>query len=238
MKEQIEIGGMSVDVVFKDIKNIHLSVYPPTGQVKISAPERMALDTIRLYAISKIDWIKKHQRHYQEQERETPREYIDLESHYVWGHRYILNVVEKNAIPFVELKHNRILFSIRPGSSQQKREEVLSAWYRDEIRKEVDSLLERWGQIISVKPNQIIVRSMRTKWGSYNPDSRNILINTELAKKPKVCLEYILVHELLHLIERHHNERFMLLMDSYLPNWKFIRDELNSSPLGHVEWGY
>jgi len=238
MTEQIEIGGIAVDVVFKDIKNIHLSVYPPTGRVRISAPERMDLDTIRLYAISKIDWIRKHQRHYLEQARETPREYINLESHYVWGHRYLLYVVEEEAPPSIELKHNKLYLYMRPGSSLKKRDEVISGWYRDEVRKEVEGLLKKWEPILEVRTNKIIVRQMKTKWGSCNHDSGNILLNTELAKKPKECLEYILVHELLHLIERHHNDVFTSLLSQYLPNWKYIRDELNTAPLGHVEWEY
>lgn len=238
MVEQIKIAGIEVDVIFKNIKNIHLSVYPPTGRVRISAPERMDLDTIRLYAISRIDWIRKQQRHYREQARETPREYIDLESHYVWGHRYLLNVVEEKSPPYVELKHKKLMLYVRPGSSEKKREEVLLAWYRDEVRKEIDQLLEKWEPILDVETNQVIVRKMKTKWGSCNPESGNILINPELAKKPKECLEFILVHELLHLIERHHNDVFTSLLDKYLPNWKFIRDELNTAPLGYVEWEY
>lgn len=238
MTEQIEIGGIAVDVVFKDIKNIHLSVYPPTGRVRISAPQRMNLDLIRLYAISRIEWIKKHQRHYLAQERETPREYIDLESHYVWGKRYMLTVEFKSEPPSVELKHKKLVLSVRPGSNHRKREEVLTAWYREEVNKASLLLLAKWEPILEVTANKIIVRKMKTKWGSCNPDSGNILINTELAKKPKECLEFILVHELIHLIERHHNSGFVSLMDKFMPNWKSIKNELNRFPISHQGWEY
>ncbi|MHA1278612.1 MAG: M48 family metallopeptidase [Candidatus Helarchaeota archaeon] len=238
MTDQIDIGDISVEVEFKDIKNIHLSVYPPSGRVRIAAPERMDLDTIRLYAISKIDWIKKQQKLFQNQQRETPREYLDLESHYVWGQRYMLNIIEENRAPSVELSHKQMVLTIRPGSDQEKREVVVSAWYRDELREKASPLFNKWENILKVKPNKIIVRWMKTKWGSCNPQSGNILLNTELAKKPIICLEYIIIHELLHLIEPRHNANFLMLMDKYLPHWEHIKDELNRAPLGHVDWEY
>jgi len=238
MFKQIEIGDISVEVEFKDIKNIHLSVYPPTGRVRIAAPERMDLDTIRLYAISKINWIKKNQKNFQNQERETPREYLNLESHYVWGQRYLLKIIEEEQAPGVELKHKKLILTVRSGTNQDKRESIISYWYRDELRDKAAPLFEKWEKILKVKPNKIIVRWMKTKWGSCNPKTGNILLNTELAKKPIICLEYIILHELVHLIEPHHNANFVSLMDKYLPHWKHIRDELNRAPLGHVNWEY
>jgi predicted metal-dependent hydrolase len=236
--KQIEVGGISVDVVFKNIKNVHLSVHPPTGRVRISAPTRMKLDTLRVYAISKIDWIKKHQRKFREQERETRREYLDRESHYVWGRRYLLNVKEERRTPSVELKHNQMILTIRPGAAMEKREAVVTAWYRDQVRDAVTPLIEKWEPLLGVKIDRTIIRRMRTRWGSCTPARRTIRLNTELAKKSPECLEYVLVHEMIHLLEPTHNANFISLMDKFMPQWRHFRDELNRAPLGHVEWEY
>jgi predicted metal-dependent hydrolase len=236
--EQIDIGGIPVEVVLKDIKNIHLSVHPPTGRVRISAPAWVKLETIRVYAISKLDWIKKQQGKLQSQERETRREYIDRESHFLWGRRYLLKVNEAAQVPVVELKHNQMVLTVRPGSEMDKREEIVYAWYRDELRNALTPLIDKWGTLLGVHANRIIIRRMKTKWGSCNPRSRNIHLNTELAKKPRECLEYIIVHELVHLLESTHNAGFVSLMDKSLPQWRQIRDELNQEPLAHEEWKY
>jgi hypothetical protein len=238
MTEQIDVGGISVDVVFKNIKNVHLSVHPPTGRVRIAAPERMNLDALRVYAISKLDWIRKQQKMFQEQERETRREYIDRESHYVWGRRYLLKVDEAQRAPTVELRHNQMVLTARPGCGTEKKEAVVAAWYRDELRKATAPLIEKWEPTLGVKANRIIVRRMKTKWGSCNPHSRNIHLNSELAKKPRECLEYIVVHELMHLLEHTHNATFMSLMDKFMPQWRHYRDELNRFPLSHQDWDY
>jgi predicted metal-dependent hydrolase len=236
--KQIEVGGITVDVVFKNIKNVHLSVHPPTGRVRISAPTRMKLDTLRVYAISKINWIKKHQKKFQEQERETRREYLDRESHYVWGKRYLLKVKEENRTPSVELKHNEMILTVRPGAVMEKREAVVTSWYRDQVRDASTPLIAKWEPVFGVKANRVIVRRMRTRWGSCTPGRRTIRLNTELAKKPRECLEYVVVHELVHLLEPSHNATFISLMDKFMPQWRHYRDELNRAPLGHVEWEY
>ena len=236
--KQIDVGGISVDVMFKDIKNVHLSVHPPTGRVRISAPARLKLDTIRVFAISKLDWIKKQQTKLQAQEREAPREYLDRESHSVWGQRYLLKVIEEDATPTVELKHNQMILTVRSGVGLEKREAVVSAWYRDQLRNTLMSLLTKWEPLLGVKANNIIVRRMKTKWGSCNPRTRNIHLNSELAKKPRECLEYVIVHELVHLLESSHNARFVSLMDKFMPQWRQHRDELNRIPLAHQEWEY
>lgn len=238
MTEQIQIGDISVDVIFKDIKNIHLSVHPPTGRVRISAPNRMKLDTIRIYAIAKLDWIKRHQIKMQAQERETPREYLDRESHYVWGKRYLLKVNEVAQVPSVELKHNQMVLTVRPGSSPKKKEAIVAAWYRDEVRIATAPLIEKWEKQLGVKSAQCYVQRMKTKWGSCNPSTRSIRLNSDLAKKTRECLEYIVVHELIHLLEPSHNVRFTYLMDKFMPNWKHLREGLNRSPLSHVDWEY
>ncbi len=238
MTEHIQIGDIVVDVIFKDIKNVHLSVHPPTGRVRIAAPHRMKLDTIRVYAISRIDWIKKHQKKLQEQERETPREYLERESHYVWGKRYLLKVIEADQVPAVELKHTQMLLTIRTGSKLEKREAVISAWYRDEVRRIAAPLIEKWEKQLGVKSAQCYVQRMKTKWGSCNPNTHSIRLNSDLARKPRVCLEYIVVHELIHLLEPSHNARFTTLIDQFMPNWKQYRAELNRIPLSHVDWEY
>ena len=238
MIEQIEVGGIPVDVVFKNIKNVHLSVHPPTGRVRVAAPEHMKLDTIRVYLIARMDWIRKHQQKFQAQERETRREYLDRESHYVWGRRYLLKVREENRVPSVELKHNQMVLTVRPGAKVEKREAVVTAWYRDQVHNAVIPLIEKWEPTLGVKVDQIIVRRMKTRWGSCTSPKRLIRLNTELAKKPRECLDYILVHEMVHLLEPSHNATFTNLMDKFMPQWRHLRDELNRAPLGHVEWEY
>lgn len=229
---------MTVDVVLKDIKNIHLSVLPPAGKVRIAAPLRMDIDTIRVFAITRLAWIKTQQQKLREQERETPREYLDRESHYVWGKRYLLKLVEKDAAPSVELKHNRMVLQMRPAASVEKRQAVLDAWYREQLKAAVPRLIAKWEKALGVKAGRVFVQTMKTKWGGCNPLAGNIRLNTDLAKKPPVCLEYIVAHELMHLIERHHNERFTALMDAHMPQWRQYREVLNSLPLAHQEWGY
>ena len=238
MITQIELGDIAVDVVQKDIKNIHLSVYPPTGRVRISAPLRMDLDTIRVFAITKLGWIKSQQQKLREQERETPREYLDRESHYVWGKRYLLKIEEKDAAPEVELKHNKMILRIRPATSQEVKQAILEAWYRESLKETVPALIAKWEPLTGVKVERFFVQRMKTKWGSCSPDSRNIRLNTDLARKPPECLEYIVVHEMTHLLEPTHNARFISLMDQFMPKWRFYKDELNKLPVRHEDWAY
>jgi predicted metal-dependent hydrolase len=238
MVTQVQLGDFAVDVVKKDIKNIHLSVYPPTGKVRISAPLRMDLDTIRVFAISKLGWIKQQQHKLREQERETPREYLDRESHYVWGRRYLLKVVEREAAPAVELAHNSLVLGVRPGSSEEKKQEVLEEWYRGQLKAAVPPLVAKWEALMGVKVTRFFVQRMKTKWGGCSPGPRTIRLNTELAKKPPECLEYIVVHEMAHLLEPTHNRRFVALMDQFLPKWQFHRAALNRLPVRHERWGY
>ncbi|MDP3331328.1 MAG: SprT family zinc-dependent metalloprotease [Methylococcaceae bacterium] len=238
MIERIELGDIDVDVVKKDIKNIHLSVYPPAGKVRISAPLRMDIDTIRVFAITKLGWIKNQQKKLREQQRETPREYLDRESHYLWGKRYLLQVIEKDAAPEVELKHSKMLLQIRPTSNDEKKQAILDAWYREQLKEAVPALLAKWQPLMGVKVEKFFVRRMKTKWGSCSPKANRIRLNTELAKKPPECLEYIVVHEMVHLLEPTHNSRFINLMDQFMPKWRFYKDELNKLPVRHEHWGY
>ena len=234
----LQLGEITVDVVLKDIKNIHLSVHPPLGKVRIAAPLRMDLDTIRIFAITKLVWIKNQQKKLREQQRETPREYLDRESHYVWGKRYLLKLVEKEAAPTVELKHTKMILQLRPAASHEKKQEVLDAWYREQLKVALPPLLSKWEKIVGVKAGKVFVQKMKTRWGSCNSVAGNIRLNTDLAKKPLQCLEYIVAHELTHLLERHHNDRFVALMDAHMPQWRHYREMLNGLPLAHQEWGY
>ncbi len=238
MATQLELAGVSVDVVTKDIKNLHLSVYPPTGRVRIAAPLHMKLETIRVFAISKLGWIKRQQRQVADQEREAPREYLERESHYVWGKRYLMKVAVADGAPAVGLSHSQLVLSLRPGTDEARRGEILDAWYRWQIKMAMPALLARLQPLMGVKVERFFVQRMKTKWGSCTPTTRSIRLNTDLAKKPPGCLEYIVVHELAHLLEPTHNARFTALMDRFLPNWRQLRDDLNRLPLRHVEWKY
>lgn len=238
MSTRINLGEIAVDVVFKDIKNVHLGVYPPTGRVRISAPTRMSLDNIRVFAISKLAWIKQQQKKLREQVRETPREYLDRESHYVWGKRYLLKVVEADATPEVELKHSRMLLRVRPGTNEEKMQDIVDQWYREQIKAVAPPLIAKWETLMGVTVDRVFVQKMKTKWGSCNPAKRHIRLNTDLAKKPRECLEYIVVHEMAHLLEPTHNIRFIALMDQFMPSWSVLRDQLNQLPVRHEDWEY
>jgi predicted metal-dependent hydrolase len=238
MHTHLELGDVTVDVFQKDIKNIHLSVHPPTGRIRIAAPSRLSLDAIRVFAISKLKWIKQQQVKLQKQERETPREYIERESHYLWGKRYLLKIIERSQPPSIELEHNRIVLNVRPHTNAEARCNIFEEWYREQIKREIPHLLAKWEPILGVKSAKCFIRRMKTKWGSCNITSRNILLNTDLAKKPPQCLEYILVHEMVHLLEPTHNPRFVAFMDSFIPKWRSCRQLLNQLPVRHEHWEY
>jgi predicted metal-dependent hydrolase len=235
---QIQLGDIAVDVVLKDIKNVHLSVHPPTGRVRISAPKRMRLDTIRVFAISKLAWIRQQQTKLRNQERETPREYLERESHYVWGKRHLLTVIEGDGPPSIEIKHSRLLLQVPPRTGEEKRQALVEAWYREQLKEAVPPLLARWQQLLRVSVQRFFVQRMKTRWGSCNPRTGTIRLNTDLAKKPRGCLEYLVVHEMIHLIEPTHNARFVSLMDGAMPQWRIVREQLNRLPVRHDEWAY
>jgi predicted metal-dependent hydrolase len=234
----IQLGEIRVDVVRKNIKNIHLSVYPPHGAVRISAPNRMDLECIRVFAIAKLTWIKQQQAKLQSQLRETPREYLDRESHYLWGERYLLNVIEKDAVPQLKLKHKQMLLQIRPGADQNKKHSVLETAYRQQLKAAIPALIAKWENRLGVTINDFTVRKMKTKWGSCSPESKTLRFNLELAKKPQDCLEYVVLHEMIHLIEPTHNERFIALMDRFMPSWRFYQEKLNQLPVRHESWSH
>jgi predicted metal-dependent hydrolase len=208
------------------------------GQVKIAAPDKMDLDTIRIYAISKLSWIRKQQAKIKAQKREAPREYLTKESHYYLGKRYLLKVIEHNSAPFVKLKHNTIEMHIRPETDTAKRKEILEDWYRSQLKEMVPKYILKWEKAMKVKVNEFGIKKMKTKWGTCNIKAQRIWLNLELAKKPLGCLEYIVIHEMTHLLERNHNSRFVALMNQFMPNWKEVKEELNRLPVSHTEWGY
>jgi predicted metal-dependent hydrolase len=236
--EQLQLGNITVDVVQKDIKNVHLSVYPPTGRVRISAPFRMNLDTIRIFAISKLNWIKKQQTKLRNQEREAPREFLNRESHYFNGERYLLEVIEQDAAPKVELKHSKIELYVRPQTNREKMKSILDEWYRSQLKASLPTLIEKWEKKMNVRVNEFGIKKMKTRWGTCNRKAKRIWLNLELAKKPGECLEYIVVHEMVHLLERNHNDRFTSLMNAFMPKWRFYKDELNRLSVRHEDWNY
>jgi predicted metal-dependent hydrolase len=238
MIAEMQIGDVAVDLVFKDIKNIHLSVYPPTGRVRISAPSRMNIETVRAFAISKLHWIRQHQTKFDEQKRETPREYLDRESHYLWGKRFLLDMCESDEKPSISKGHQKFHLVLPHGSSPEIAAKLLDALYRKEIKLATEHLQAKWQKILSIEVNQIYIQRMKTRWGSCSSKKRNIRLNLELAKKPEICLEYIFLHELIHFFEPTHSSKFISMMDKHMCNWRLIRQQLNDEPLSHTDWKY
>ena len=225
---KIEVGNIVVDVVRKDIKNLHLRVYRSTGRVRIAAPLKINDETIRSFIVSKIGWIKKHQSKLDGQERQPEKEFVSGESHYLFGNRYLLNVIYHDTGPRVKLGDNELLdLYVKPGSNQLQRQKVITEWYRSQLKKQIRHLIEKWKYVVGVELNDWCVRKMKTRWGTCNRKAKRIWINLELAKKPTHCLEFIIVHELTHLIERYHNDRFKGLMDGFMPQWRIYKEELN-----------
>lgn len=236
---QIQISDFKIDVVRKSIKNMHLSVYPPKGRVRIAAPLNVDDETVKLFAISKLSWIRRNQRKFKNQERQTRREFAERESHYFQGRRYLLRVTEVEATPKVEIKTKSYIdLHVRPNTTIEQKQIILNEWYRKELKKQIPSIIEKWEKKIGVTVKDWSVKQMKTKWGTCNGEECRIWINLELAKKPFHCLEYIIVHEMIHLIERHHNNLFLAYMDKFIPKWKFYKEELNRLPVSHEEWTY
>lgn len=235
--ESIQLGDLTIEVTRKTVKNVHLSVHPPNGRVTLVAPTSTRLEVARAYAISKLSWIHDQQAKLQAQARETPRQFVERESHHLWGRRYLLSIVEQEAKPSVKLDHRRITLMVRPGSPLKKREEVMHDWYRELLHKTVPVLIEKWQPVLGVSVHAYFLQRMKTKWGACNHRSGTIRLNTELVKKPKDLLEYVLVHEMLHLIEPTHGQRFVDLLDKHYPSWREARAELNELPLTSESWG-
>ncbi len=236
---QIRVGGLAVRIVRKDIKNLHLGVYPPNGRVRVAAPLCISDDAVRLVVIGKLGWVKKQQAKFAAQPRQTAREMVSGESHYYLGRRYRLRTVERDGPSRVVLRNRTTLeLQVRAGVDAGGRERVLQRWYRERLRELVPPLLAKWEAILGMQASSWGIKKMKTKWGACSTNARRIWLNLELAKKPVQCIEYLIVHELTHLIERHHNDRFVSLMDRHLPQWRFHRKALNEAPLGHADWTY
>ena len=236
MSESIQLGDLEIAVTRKAVKHVHLSVHPPAGHVTLVAPTGTRLEVARAYAISKLGWIRQQQAKLLAQERETPRQLIERESHYLWGRLYLLSVVQKEVKPFVQLKHRRMTLTVRPGSSLAKRQEIIAEWQRALLHACVPALIQQWEAKLGVQVSGYFLQRMKTKWGSCNPRAGNIRLNSELVKKPKDLLEYVVVHEMLHLVEPTHSKRFMALLDRHYPAWREARAELNALPLAAETW--
>ena len=235
----IRVHGLAIQIVRKDIRNLHLGVYPPNGRVRVAAPLSVSDDALRLAVIGKLGWIKRQQAKFAAQPRETEREMVSGESHYYLGSRYRLRVVEGDGPRRVALLNRRTLeLRVPVRSDANERELVLRRWYRERLRELVPPLLAKWEARLGVRAAAFGIKRMKTKWGACTVDARRIWLNLELAKKPVHCLEYLIVHELTHLIERHHNDTFVSLMDRHLPQWRHHRKALNEAPLGHADWTY
>ncbi|QTG81751.1 M48 family metallopeptidase [Arthrobacter crystallopoietes] len=232
----LTVSGIDVDIVYKDIKNLHIAVYPPQGRVRVAAPDRLDEDAIRLAVVQRLPWIKKQRAQLRNAARQSEREMLTGESHYVWGQRYRLSVVGEPGRIRLNLSGNRLTLQAPAESTADERREALDRWYRNELKREIPALIARWEPAIGRDVAKWTVRRMKTKWGSCNRESAHIWFNLELAKKHPKCLEYIVVHEMTHLLERHHSERFTALMDHFLPDWQARRDELNAAPLRSEEW--
>jgi predicted metal-dependent hydrolase len=238
MAETIQLGEIAIALTRKDVKHVHLSVHPPSGRVTLVAPSGTRSEVARAYAISKLGWIRDQQAKMRGQARETPRRFVERESHYVWGRRYLLTVAEEDAKPSIRLSHRAIMLTVRPGSNGVKRAEVMHEWHKSLLHGAVPELIARWEPKLGVGVAGYFLQRMKTKWGSCNRRARTIRLNTELVKKPKDLVEYVVVHEMLHLIEPTHSERFLALMSRHFPLWREARSELNELPLGAAAWRF
>ncbi len=236
MTETIQLGDVSIAVTRKDIKNVHLSVHPPFGRVTLSAPKATRLEVARAYAISKLGWIRDQQRRLANQAREAPRQFINRESHSLWGHRHLMIVMHRDAKPVVALDHKRIVLVVRPGSSAEKRAEIIHDWHKELLHKTVPPLIQKWERKLKVKVRGYFLQRMKTKWGSCNHRAGHIRLNTELVKKPKDLLEYVIAHAMVHLIEPTHSDRFIGILGKHYPSWREARAELNELPLTAEIW--
>lgn len=234
----IKINDIEIEILKKDIKNVHLSVHPPGGRVRLAAPKHMNEEAIRLFAISKLSWIKKQREMFENQDRQSAREYLSGESHYFTGNRYMMNVIRTSGKQHVEIKNKYINIHIRGENSPKKSNRLLSSFYRNYLKSEIPKYIEKWERILDVKVLDWGVKLMKTKWGTCNIEAKRIWINLELAKKPPRCLEYIIVHEMMHFVERHHNDRFKKYLDDHLPNWRNAKDELNETVYESSNWEY
>ena len=234
----LTVAGIDVDVVYKDIKNLHIGVYPPMGRVRVAAPKHLDDDQVRLAVVHRLPWIKKHQQQLRSAQRQSVREMVTGESHYVWGSRYRLKIIERRGRAQVELDGKRLLLYVPEGTDADHRRTLLDRWYRAQLTQSVPDVIKRWEPKIGVTVPKWTIRRMKTKWGSCNRETGHIWLNLELAKKHPSWLDYVVLHEVVHLRERGHGWRFVELMDRHMPDWKARREGLNQEPLGHEHWAH
>jgi predicted metal-dependent hydrolase len=236
---QIVVNDITIDIVRKNIKNLHLAVYPPEGRVRIATPINVDDEAVRLFAISKIAWIKKNQAKYKNQQRQPERKYVSGESHFFKGQRYLLNVIYHTGYPKIKIRNKKYIdFYVKEDYTLAQRENVITNWYRKNLKEQIPELIEKWEKVIGVEVTEWEVKKMKTKWGTCNREAKRIWLNLELAKKAEHCLEYIIVHEMVHFLERNHTERFVAYMDKFMPMWRTYKQELNEFPLSHEQWTY
>ena len=234
--ETIHIGEIEIAVARKSVKHVHLSVHPPSGRVTLVAPAATRPEVARAYAVSKLGWIRDQQAKLRAQARETPRQLVERESHYLWGRRHLLSVNEEDAKPAVRVDHRRIMLTVRPATSLPKREIIIHEWHKSLLHAAIPDLIKKWEPRLGVRVAGYFLQRMKTKWGSCNHRAANIRLNTELVKKPKDLLEYVVVHEMIHLIAPTHSERFLALLNKHYPAWREARAELNELPLAAALW--
>jgi predicted metal-dependent hydrolase len=238
---KITVDDITIDVERKDIKHLHLVVYPPDGRVRISAPRRIDDETVRSFAVSKLKWIKRHRERLKKQKRQSSQKYVSGERHYFKGKRYVLHVIYQSPpLPNkVKIRDKKYLdLYVRQGSRRDQRKRLLTEWYRVQLKEMIPDLIEKWERKIGVTVHEWGVKQMKTKWGSCNLTAKRVWMNLELAKRPPLCLEYILVHELVHFLVPHHNRRFNGFMDKFLPDWESLQTELNKYPIRFGDEGY
>ena len=233
----IEIRGIAVEIVRKDIKHLHLGVYPPEGRVRVAAPLHLDDDAVRLAVITRLPWIRRKRKEFEGQDRQSRREFVTGESHYFEGRRYRLDVVVSGDPTGIRLRGNAwIEMRVRPGAGRDAREAVLYRWYRARLRERIPKMIAKWEPKVGVKVADWRIRRMKTRWGTCNPEARRIWLNSELAKKHLECLEYVVVHEMVHLVERAHNDRFRKILDRVMPGWRMRLDDLNRAHLVDEDW--
>ncbi|MGW2987417.1 M48 family metallopeptidase [Streptomyces goshikiensis] len=232
----LTVRGIDVEIIYKDIKNLHIGVYPPLGRVRVAAPHQLDDEQVRLAVIQRLSWIKEQREQFQSADRQSTREMVTGESHYVWGVRRRMKVVERPGRAHFELDGERLLLYVPVGTTAERRRHLLDRWYREQLRHVLPGLIAKWEAVLEVSVPRWNIKRMKTKWGSCNRETGRIWFNVELAKKPPGCLEYIVVHEMTHYLERNHNERFTKLLERFMPNWRSLRDQLNDAPLAEEEW--
>lgn len=232
---RIVVGGVDIQVTKKQIKNMYIRVLPPDGTVVISAPKYTSDDALRMFAVSRIAWVKKQKQSFIDQSRQTKRQYVSGESYYVWGRRYRLEVMYSSVRNNIHISGNKLVLQVRKESTDVQRETILNEWYRNQLKLAIPPILEKCENIVGVHAAEWHIKNMRTKWGSCIPEHKRIWLNLQLVKKSPECLEYVITHELVHLLERNHSEKFREYMDIYYSSWKFAKENLNQQTLDHID---